>query len=117
MRKINLKPYTVKMGSVEQEYDVKENLIAVIFNRQLGLSGREIYERGKLADKIESCKDGYIILEEGEFEPIKQAFQKFKGFGYTDREMIRRIFECPKIEPEELQKIGKTKQKKPKNKK
>jgi len=104
MRKINLKPYIVKMGSVEQEYNVKENLIAVIFNRQLGLSGREIYERGKLADKIESCKNGYIILEEGEFEPIKQAFQKFKGFGYTDREMVRRIFECPKIEPEELQK-------------
>lgn len=101
MRKIDLTNYKVKTGTGQREYNVKDSLIAIIFNRQLGLSGRELYEGGKLADKIENCKDGEVILEEGEFEPIKQAFQKFRGFGLTDRELCRRIFECPKIEVKE----------------
>lgn len=67
----------------------------------MGLSGKELYDRGELADKIENYNDAELLLEEGEFEPVKQAFQKVKGFGENDRELVRRIFGASKIEVKE----------------
>ena len=101
MRKLDLTGYVLK--GIQGEYNVKDNVVAVIFNRQLQLNAKEAYERGKLADKIEEAKNE-ILLEEGDFEIIKQAFNKFRGFGLADRELCRRVIECKKIEVEEKKK-------------
>ncbi len=97
LREISLKPYKNKTAEGEREYNVKDNLISIIFNRQLGLSGEEIYKRQGLSGKIENCKNSELILEENEYEIVKKTFQKLKGFGSGDRELIRRIFEAKKL--------------------
>ena len=74
MRKINLQPYKTKFGEEEKQREIAAGIIAVMFSRQLGLSGREVYKRGKIADKIESAKSE-VILEEKELSEFESHVQ------------------------------------------
>lgn len=106
MRKINLENY--HFDGIDEKgkpkkfpYDVRGNLIAVLFQRQLNLNAMELLERDDLARKIRDCKDREILLEDSEYEKIKQAVNAFKGYGQHDVEFVRRVLECPQVEVEE----------------
>lgn len=99
MRKIDLKNYKWKAPSgPEQEVDARGNLIVILFNRQLGLTGREVYRRDKIAKLIESCKESFILLEQKDYEIVKDSFDRLKGLGQSERELVRRIYEAEVIE-------------------
>ena len=107
MRKINLTNYMVQVrtqeGITEIPYDVKEALSNIIFHPELKLGGREIILRGKLGEKIDKA-DKEIILEETEYNKIKQAFETVKGFGKNELELCKRVLEAELIEVEEKKK-------------
>ena len=114
MRKLNLKDYTIKMKvpdkmnpgqEIEAEfpYRFKDSVLNLMFTRELQLSGAELVKQNVLAMKLEQCKDDEILLEEGEWQRIKQAVDVFKGFSRNDVELVERIngAEVVAVEPKE----------------
>ena len=109
MRKLNLKDYTVKMrvpdnNNLGQEIDAefpyrfKDSVLNLMFTRELQLSGAELVKQNVLAIKLETCKDGEILLEEDEYQRIKKAVDTFKGFNRNDVELVTRINEAEIVE-------------------
>ena len=101
MRKIDVSSYPieVKLPSGEMntvQYDVKEMLVGVLLHGSLGLTGKEIYKRSPIADKI-SKAEGELLLEEDEYNKIHSAVDTIKGFGMNDREMVRRVIEAEEV--------------------
>jgi len=112
MRKLNLRDYTVKMKvpdkanpgkelDIELPYHVKDSILNLMFIPQLQLSGAELVKQNVLAIKLETCKDGEILLEDEEYDRIKKAFNTFRGFGRPDVELVRRINEAEVVEVEQ----------------
>ena len=111
MRKLNLENYTVKarvpdkmnLGheiEAEYPYHVKTSILNLMFNPALQLSGAELVRQNVLAIKLETCKDGEILLEDEEYDRIKKAFDAFKGFSRHDVELVTRINEAEVVEVE-----------------
>lgn len=106
MRKLNLENYTVAkrertpLGEdidTELPYHFKDSILNLMFIRELQLSGAELVKQNVLAIKIETCKDGEIILEDEEWQRIKKAVDTFKGFNRNDVELVRRITEAEEV--------------------
>jgi len=106
MRKLDLTDYTAKakvpdpakpggLLDIQYPYPVKESLLQVMFAPQLKLTGPELLKQTMLGMKIESCKDGSILLEDAEWERLKQAVTVVTGFSSPDVEFVRRILEAP----------------------
>jgi hypothetical protein len=92
MRKISLIPYNVG----ENEYPVRETLINLLYSPHLRLGARTLIDNGKIATKIESASDS-ILLEESEFEKLKNAVETFEGYGRHDVELVRRVLEAQDV--------------------
>lgn len=111
MRKLSLENYFFE-GLDEKgqpknfPYNVKLNLIASLFQRQNNLHSEELLERDDIARKIRDCKENEIILEESEYDKIKQAINIISGYGQDDVEFVKRILKCPQIEVEEKKEKG-----------
>ena len=108
MRKLNLENYVNKIkvnenGSTvikEIEYEFKDSLIFIMFNRELQLAGKSLLEQNKLAEKILAV-DKEIILEEAEYNKIKQAVETFKGCTRNEVQLVDRVLNCPQIDVKE----------------
>ena len=104
MRKLNIENYInkIKLGEEvkEIEYDFKDSLIFIMFNRELQLAGKSLLEQNKLAEKILEA-DKEIILEEAEYDKVKQAVEAFKGCTRSEVTLVDRVLNCPKINVEE----------------
>jgi len=109
MRKLNIGDYTVQqripdnmnpghMIDIELNYPVKDSIMAVMFRRELQLSGAELVRQNMLAMKLETCKENEILLEDAEYDRIKSAFDKCTGFVRSDVELVRRINEAEVVE-------------------
>lgn len=108
-RKINLENYPFqgfdeKGKEKEFPYDVKGSLVTILFNRDLNLDAVELLDRDDLAHKIRDCKEKEVLLEEAEYQKVKQAVDVFKGFSRNDVEFVRRVLKAPQIEVEEKKK-------------
>jgi len=109
MRKLNIKDYIFKSkapdmgtaGKVRElaiPYPVKTSIINIMFRRELQLSGAELVKQNVLAMKLEVCPDDEILLEDAEFDRIKNAFDKCTGFTRADVELVTRINEAEVVE-------------------
>jgi len=109
MRKLNLKDYMIKVKAPDQmnpgqeiegefPYHFKDSILNLLFVRELQLSGAELVKQNVLAMKLETCKDGEILLEDEEYGRIKRAIDTFKGFGRNDVELVTRINEAEVVE-------------------
>ena len=105
MRKLGLEHYTVKVrnetGKLEtQPYDFKDAIINLMFHPDLRLQSTALLETNILAEKILKA-DKEIILEEEEYNKIKDAIDGFRGFGRSEVELVKRVTDCPKIDVKE----------------
>lgn len=106
-RKINLENYPIqgfdeKGKEKEVPYDVRGSLVTVLFNKDLNLSAVELLDRDDLARRIRDCKGKEILLEEADYQKIRQSLEVIRGgLGQTDVGFVRRVLECPQIEVEE----------------
>ena len=114
MRKLNIENYKikVKVNEVdpetnrikvlikENDYNFKDSLIFLMFQRELQLAGKGLLEQNILAEKILKAEKE-IILEEVDYSKLKKAIESFKGATRNEVELVRRVLECPKIEVEE----------------
>lgn len=105
MRKINLIDYNVDVpqedGTVKAlPYHVKDSLTGILFHPDLKLAAMGLMEHKKIADKIEAATNE-ILLEDAEFDKLKNSLDKIKGFGKADVELVNRILTSETIEVEE----------------
>ena len=108
MRKLNVENYINEIkvnengatATKEIEYEFKDSLIFIMFNRELQLAGKSLLEQNKLAEKILEA-DKEIILEEAEYNKIKQAVETFKGCTRNEVQLVDRVLNCPQINVEE----------------
>lgn len=102
MRKLELKHYTVQIRNLEtgkletQPYDFKDAIINLMFHPNLRLQSTALLETNILAEKILKA-DKEIILEEEEYNKIKNAIDSFEGFTRGEVELVKRVSECPQI--------------------
>ena len=82
-------------------FDVKKSLIEILFHPELKLNGRDILKVGKLADKIEECKEENVLLSFDEYEKLSKAMDVVRGLGKESREFVKRILEAEDTELEE----------------
>lgn len=105
MRKLNVTQYIVKVlqpdgTHKEIPYDTKEMIIQLMFHPELKLGGLELLKQNKIAEKI--LKAGIdVLLEEEEYDKVKQAIDSFKGFTKNEVELVKRVMECPEIKVKE----------------
>ena len=105
MRKLELKQYEVKLRNTQGEletlpYDFKDAIINLMFHPDLKLSGTKLLETNIVAEKIMEA-DKEIMLEEAEYNKVKNAIDSFKGFTKNEVELVKRVLECPKIDVKE----------------
>ena len=109
MRRLNLKNYTVKIKAPDQmnpgqviegeyPYHFKDSVLNLLFNPDLQLNGAKLVKQNVLAMKLEQCKEDEILLEDEEYQRIKEAVVTFRGFGRNDVELVTRINEAEKVE-------------------
>jgi len=108
MYKVDISEYTITGRGVDKEtgeikvvtnpYDVKVSLVSMLFHPDLRLEAKELLERDKLANKINDCEDGFVLLEDADYEKVKGALGIITGFSRNDVEFVRRILEAEKAE-------------------
>lgn len=108
MRKINVENYQVTLGTangqeITEDFKVRESLEICLFHPQLQLDGRELMKRRKILHKIEEA-DGTLLLEDDEWEKLKQAFETIKGMSKNDLPLVERVLEAEEIEVKEKEK-------------
>lgn len=109
-RKINLRPYRVNVGrrddggkSLMKEYAVKESLASILLSPQLRLTGQQLFDRRPLYEKIKNGRNE-LLLDDSEYEMLRNAVARFQGGGPNEIELIARVFEAEEIEVEERKK-------------
>jgi len=112
MRQIDLTKYTtpVKLpdGSErQQEYDVRESLIMLLFVRSQQLNARQLLERDDVARKIRDHQGDTILLEDSEYAQAEGAINSFAGFGQEDVAFVKRVLEAEKVDGRDLKIVKK----------
>jgi len=101
MKKICVEDYEVEVrtqnGVEKTMYEVKTSIVNVLFNPELRLSSIDLLSQNKLAEKILNHKTSEILLEDAEYNKIKQAFDTVKGFVKNDVELVRRVLEAEDV--------------------
>jgi len=108
MRKLDLSSYNVtdkviggdgEVIEVTAPYNVKDSVINVLFMPAVGLQGAALIRQNMLAMKIEASKDGFVILEEEEYQRVKSAAELFKAPSRAHVEFIDRILnKAPEVD-------------------
>ena len=93
MRKISLIPYKCQDG---QDYKVKESIVNLLFAPQLRLGARAAIEHDRIARKVESSGES-VLLEEAEYEKVRNAVETFEGYSRNDLEFVQRVLEAEPI--------------------
>jgi len=108
VKKINIKPYIVEVPTLDKEgkpikklipYGVVQSIENVVLasgqmtSQQLSMA--EVLRRDRIMVKIrEQESKGFVLLEDADFNVIKQGFEAFKGFGVNEVELCKRIDEA-----------------------
>lgn len=110
MRKIDLseiKHTIVDENGIEvsMPYDVKKVLEGVMLATgpmtQQRLSMVEVLRNARITQKILASKDGFVLLEENEYQLLKKSFDAFRGFGKADVEVCQRVTDAETVSVEE----------------
>ena len=105
MIKLNIKSYIVQVvtpkGQKALPYDVRKSITNVVLSPDQKLNMADLLRYSKITDRVEACEKDFILLEDADFQVIKQAFNKFMGFGQNEVELCRRIEEAQEIEVKE----------------
>ena len=104
MRKIDLTSYDVTIMEKDQmmtvPYDVKGSIVNGLYHSELRLGYKELFENDRIAQKVKNS-NGFVLLEEAEYEKLKQAFEIIRGFTKEDVELVRRVIEAPEVSVKE----------------
>ena len=106
MRKLVISNYKVKARNEKDEivdvpYNVKESVVSILFQPSLQLQAMDLLEQNKLANKINDAKDGFVLLEDADYDKLRKAIDVVKGLGRNDVEFVKRILEAEQVNVKE----------------
>lgn len=113
MKKINVKAYMIEIPTNEGVKNMPYNVVSSIENILLAsgsvtsqrLTMSQTLANARVAEKIKAAeKDGYVLLEDSEFDKVKKSFESFSGYGKTEVELCKRIEEVETVDVEEKKK-------------
>jgi hypothetical protein len=100
MRRIDLTDYPTEVPTEEGmktvSYSVKTSIELALYNPELKLNYKELFENDRVAQKIQKA-NGSVLLEESEYEKLRTAFEGIKGLRKADIELVRRVMESPEV--------------------
>lgn len=107
MRRIDLRDYEVTVQAQDPArpletvnitgmYEVKNSILNLLFHPGMRLNGAALVRQHILAQKIEAC-DEEVMLEEEEYDRLKEAVDTWTSFGKTDVEFVLRILNAEQI--------------------
>ena len=105
MRKIDLTRYATPWRSDMKEedrfFDVKESLIAVLFNNP-GMTPRELLKVNVVVEKVEQSGTN-VLLEDAEYDKLVAGLEGTSAQQLTRDavEFVRRVYEAPQVSVEE----------------
>lgn len=76
------------------DYNVRDSLIEILFNPELGLTAKLLLERDDLARKIKDSPGDEILLEDAEYDKVKAAVEALHGLNHNDVQFVKRILEA-----------------------
>jgi len=102
MRKINMREFKVSifnkdMSKQEVDYALKDSIIEIIFNPALKLNGTRLLKQNDLAKKVLDAEDE-LLLEDEEYNRLKDALEKVEGLGKNDVILVERVINAEKVE-------------------
>lgn len=104
--KLNLMPYNYTVKELDKDrkekeiikvYDVREAIVNVMLNPRQQMKGFRQFTVGKVASRVKSCKEGYILLDSVEHRIAEESFSRMMGFGPHDMELLNRIYKMEEI--------------------
>lgn len=98
MRKLDLRPIRGVNG---EDYPLHEVLKMLITHPNRQLNGPELLKAQEVAEKIAQAEGDHILLEEAEWEHLRDGVEKVRGFGTNDVELVRRILRAPQVKVKE----------------
>lgn len=105
MRKINLASYQIanplQPDAETDTYDVRNSMGEVMLSADQNLSARQLLASHDLFRKLRDHPEDTILLEEGEYVIVLQAFETVTGFTKNDVEMVERVLDAKEIEVQE----------------
>tara|TARA_Y100000310_G_C20659512_1_gene803907 strand:- start:1368 stop:1775 length:408 start_codon:yes stop_codon:yes gene_type:complete len=81
----------------EVDFDVKETLASLCFNRDLQLEPEGMFKAKEIADKIRSANKT-VVLDNEEMEHIRKAYKNLKGLPERFVEFLGRIRDAEVIQ-------------------
>lgn len=86
--------------TVSTPYDVKDSMATILLNPQQKLNGTSLLRSNMIAEKILKA-EGSVLLEDAEYQTLRNAADTTVGFDRQDVELVRRIMDAPRIEVKE----------------
>lgn len=83
--------------ATETPFQVKNSIIAVLFQPALKLNAVSLLRQNDLAKKIQDAGDE-VLLEEEEYERLCKGINALEGLGREAVEFVERILNAPKID-------------------
>lgn len=110
VKKINVKDYIIQMPNADGTkrgvpYDVVSSIENVVLATGQMTTQRltmpQLLEASRVCEKIKAAqKEGFVLLENAEFNIVKKGFDAFSGFGLNEVELCKRIAEAEDVEVE-----------------
>lgn len=102
MRKVSLVNYTVRVWKEDgkrgvDEFNVRENLIDLCFIPAKGCTAAQVLERQRLARKIAQAHGDEVLLEDAEWQRLREAIDAVGALGYGQAELVERIVDAPTV--------------------
>ena len=74
----------------ESDFDVKDSLAGLCFNRGLMLDAEQMFKAKAIADKVRGANQ-HVILDEVEMEHVRKGYRMLKGLPERFMEFLSRI--------------------------
>lgn len=85
----------------KEAFDPKIMLLTVLFNTAAKLGPTEVLRNSPIGEKIENASGISVLLEEAEWEAVKDTLSRLDGYGIAWVKMIERIYSAPQVPVEE----------------
>lgn len=115
MYRLDVNDYTVFVQGPDGKtvgiaYNVKDSLATILLNPQQKLNGTALLRSNKVAEKI-LASTFTILLEDAEYQLLRDSTERIEGFDRQDVELVQRIMEAEKVAVQEVPSIDPEKNK------
>lgn len=81
--------------------DVRLWLVRVCLSPACNHGPEELLDMLTIMQRVKTCPDDAILLEESDWQAVCAALRKLRGYGHQEAEVLRRVLKAPLVEVKE----------------